>query len=237
MKVTSSFSAHQVAPSIVTAVGDKIVLEPTGRDIILGRGMNKQYSNHPGNTWFQRLILDNAVAYAPLAACSQKKKEKTAFCNRIVKDIQAEGRRFLKKQKCTMLSNHHLWCIANRSEAREKVQHALRNTFASRKAHHSTTTKDANSPERWSCKASIDVPTPISIVNKFDDAVKIPSEESQITPETFHDASALSSIDWSFADQESCSEAAKEIERIIMEALLLEGNEMGSIEDSYHFPV
>jgi hypothetical protein len=98
-------------------------------DVLLGRGTNKQFSNHPGNVRFHQVIHHSAETYAALYSSSTK-KEKTQFIDTILRGIQLEGRRFLKKKKQKDVRASDEWYIMSNKEAHESIQHALRDELA-----------------------------------------------------------------------------------------------------------
>lgn len=108
----------QMEPCVVKSgpvASDAVVLNPTDKDVLLGRG--KHTRNHPGNLNATDIVNAHRKEYE-----KAKKFEKTAIAMRIVHVIQAQGGRFLKEEK------KGEWYSVDNQIARNKISHLYRNT-------------------------------------------------------------------------------------------------------------
>jgi hypothetical protein len=95
-----------------------ITFEPN--DILFGRGPT--YYNHPGNKRFRMVIK----SYASIYRCDTPKMMKTAYIDKIWRELVAVGCRFLVRTS----DEDSCWYVASDAVARKKISHALRDSRA-----------------------------------------------------------------------------------------------------------
>jgi len=87
-------------------------------DVLCGRG--GATNNHPGNQRFRAIVAEHMPEY--LLA---RKKEKAHIARRVVRSIQRDGGRFLKRQK-DHSTGTEVWMEVTDKKATEKTSQALR---------------------------------------------------------------------------------------------------------------
>lgn len=88
------------------------IVHLTSKDVICGR--SKLAELHPGNAFFEKLVVDNAAVYNR-TSCS--KLEKTNIIQKIIREMK--NGRFLKKRK-------QMWYIIDIRSVHEKISNSLR---------------------------------------------------------------------------------------------------------------
>jgi len=89
------------------------ILYPSPTDVLCGRG--RPYQQAPGNLNMAKHIAEASAEYQLV----KKKKQKTEFAMRIVRRVQEDGGRFIKR-------SDRFWYVVSDSDCRTKVSQAIR---------------------------------------------------------------------------------------------------------------
>jgi len=101
---------------------DQQILFPTDHDVLMGQSPNLR--SHPGNARLKELVATKFDEY-----CAASKLDKTRIAETIIRDIQDEGRRFLKQPQKRRIGSIYdaLWVLENDSvRIRDKIASQFR---------------------------------------------------------------------------------------------------------------
>lgn len=107
-------SDSSTSPTPDNIADDSKITEPTKGDVLLGRG--KPFQNHPGNQRMLTIVDSHKESYLGV-----KRDKKRAIVEEVIREIQEDGARFLKRSE-----DGHFWNEVESAISFEKVSHALR---------------------------------------------------------------------------------------------------------------
>ena len=112
--ITKSESTISSSKSRKRKIDQSSLIKPTENDIVLGRGGHS--NNHPGNKHFR----EKALELRPVYEACESKEEKFRISQRLVECMEAENRRFLRK------NSDGQWYEVEGNDVRKKASQALR---------------------------------------------------------------------------------------------------------------